>query len=90
MPRKRSQKERGRPCKHGNTKAGVGQWRKDGHKRSKGLGRVSEIGKDEAEAMMAVILKRTNEDAGQMQKSMYEFGAYLEDVYMPTCHRKWK
>lgn len=65
MRRKRYQKGSVRPRKHGKTKVWVGQWWEDGHKRSKVLGRVSEMGKGEAEAMMAVILKRTNEDAGK-------------------------
>ena len=90
MRRKRYQKGSVRPRKHGKTKVWVGQWWEDGHKRSKVLGRVSEMGKGEAEAMMAVILKRTNEDAGQMQKPLYTFGVYLEEVFMPMCHRKWK
>ena len=90
MRRKRYQKGSVRPRKHGKTKVWVGQWWEDGHKRSKVLGRVSEMGKGEAEALMAVILKRTNEDAGQTQKPLYTFGVYLEEVFMPMCHRKWK
>ena len=47
-------------------------------------------GKSEAEAAMAVILKPQNEDAGQTQKPVYTFGVYLEQVFLPMCHRKWK
>lgn len=90
MRRKRYQKGSVRSRKHGKTKVWVGQWWEDGHRKSKVLGRVSEMGKGEAEALMAVILKRTNEDAGQTQKPLYTFGVYLEEVFMPMCHRKWK
>jgi len=71
MRRKRYQKGSVRSRKHGKTKVWVGQWWEDGNRKSKVLGRVSEMGKGEAEALMAVILKRTNEDAGQTQKPLY-------------------
>lgn len=90
MRRKRHQKGSVRPRKHGKTKVWVAQWRENGQKKSRVLGRVSEMAKSEAGAFMAVILKRTNEDAGQTQKPLYTFGVYLEEVFLPLCRRKWK
>lgn len=90
MRLKRFQKGSVRPRKHGKNKVWVAQWWEDGKKRSKVLGHCSEIGKGEAEAKMAVILKEQNEQAGQMQRPVYTFGVYLEQVFLPICHRKWK
>jgi integrase len=90
MRQKRFQKGSVRPRKHGKHKVWVAQWWEDGNKRSKVLGRCNLMGKSEAEAAMAVILKKQNEDAGQPQKPVYTFGVYLEQVFLPMCHRKWK
>ncbi len=87
---KRFQKGSVRPRKHGKNKVWVAQWWEDGRKKSKVLGRCTTMGKSEAEAAMAVILKPQNEDAGQTQKPVYTFGVYLEQVFLPICHRKWK
>ena len=51
---------------------------------------VTDMAKSEAEARLAVILKPHNEDAGQSQKPIYTFGVYLEEVFLPIVHRKWK
>jgi hypothetical protein len=72
MRQKRFQKGSVRPRKHGKNKVWVAQWWEDGHKKSKVLGRCTTMGKSEAEAAMAVILKPQNEDAGQTQKPIYE------------------
>jgi hypothetical protein len=90
MRQKRFQKGSVRPRKHGKNKVWVAQWWEDGRKKSKVLGRCTTMGKSEAEAAMAVILKPQNEDAGQTQKPVYTFGVYLEQVFLPMCHRKWK
>ena len=58
MRQKRFQKGSVRPRKHGKNKVWVAQWWEDGQKRSKVLGRCTAMGKSEAEAAMAVILKR--------------------------------
>lgn len=90
MRRKRYQKGSVRPRKHGKNKVWVAQWWEEGQKRSKVLGRCAEMGKSEAEAEMAVILKPMNEEAGQTQKPVFTFGVYLEQVFLPMCRRKWK
>ena len=90
MRRKRYQAGSVRPRKHGKNKVWVAQWWEDGRRRSKVLGRCAEMGKSEAESLMAVILKPMNEDAGQTQKPVFTFGVYLEEVFLPLCRRKWK
>lgn len=49
-----------------------------------------DMSKGEAEALMAVILKPQNQEAGQTQKPVYTFGVYLDEVYLSMCRRKWK
>jgi hypothetical protein len=88
MRQKRFQKGSVRPRKHGKNKVWVAQWWEDRRKKSKVLGRCTTKGKSEAEAAMAVILKPQNEDAGQTQEPLYTFGVYLEQVFLPMCHRK--
>lgn len=90
MRRKRYQKGSVSSRKHGKTKVWVAQWWEAGQRKSKVLGRCSEMGKSEAEAEMAVILKPMNEDAGRSQKPVFTFGVYLEQVFLPMCRRKWK
>lgn len=90
MRQKRYQKGSVRPRKHGKHKVWVAQWWEDGKKRSKVLGRCSEMAKSEAEAEMAVILKPLNKDVGQAQRPAFTFGVYLEKVFLPMCRRKWK
>lgn len=69
MRQKRFQKGSVRPRKHGKNKVWVAQWWEDGNKKSKVLGRCTTMGKSEAEAAMAVILKPQNEDAGPNSKA---------------------
>lgn len=90
MRRKRFQK--GSVCcrKHGKVKVWVGQWWEDGHKRSKVLGKCSEMNKGLAEVAMATILRPMNEAAGIRQTPVFTFRQYLDEVFLPVCHRKWK
>src|SRR5215472_1236572 len=90
MRQKRFQKGSVRPRKHGKSKVWVAQWWENGCKKSKVLGCCADIGKSEAEALMAVILKPQNEEAGQTQKPVYTFGVYLDEIFLPICRRKWK
>jgi integrase len=90
MRLKRFQKGSIRPRKHGKHKMWVAQWWEGGKKKSKVLGRFSDMPKSEAESHMAQILKPMNEDAGHRQVPVYTFGAYLEEVFLPLCRRKWK
>lgn len=90
MRQKRFQKGSVRPRKHGKSKVWVAQWWENGRKKSKVLGCCADMGKSEAEALMAVILKPQNEEAGQTQKPVYTFGVYLGEIFLPMCRRKWK
>ena len=90
MRRKRYQKGSVRPRKHGRQKVWVAQWWEQGQKKSKVLGRCTNMPKSEAEARLAVILKPFNEAAGQSQKPIYTFRVYLEEVFLPVVRRKWK
>ncbi|MGI9071801.1 MAG: tyrosine-type recombinase/integrase [Bryobacteraceae bacterium] len=90
MRRKRFQKGSVRPRKHGRQKVWVAQWWEHGEKKSKVLGRCTDMPKSEAEARLAVILKPFNEGAGQSQKPIYTFRVYLEELFLPAVRRKWK
>ncbi len=90
MRRKRFQKGSVRPRKHGRQKVWVAQWWEQGQKKSKVLGRCTDMPKSEAEARLAVILKPFNEVAGQSQKPIYTFRVYLEEIFLPVVRRKWK
>ena len=90
MRRKRFQKGSVRPRKHGRTRVWVGQWWELGQKKSKVLGRCTDIAKSEAEAKLAIILKPFNEGVGLQQKPIYTFGVYLQEIFLPAVRRKWK
>lgn len=90
MRRKRFQKGSVRSRKHGRQRVWVGQWWEDGAKRSKVLGKCSEISKGQADVMMALILEPLNEKAGRRQVPNYTFEAYVDNVYLSVCRRKWK
>ena len=90
MRRKRFMQGSVRPRKHGHRKVWVAQWWEDGARRSKVLGRCSEMSKGQAESEMASILEPLNEKAGKRQIPQYTFRQYVEDVYLPVCRRKWK
>jgi hypothetical protein len=68
----------------------VGQWWELGQKKSKVLGRCTDIAKSEAEAKLAIILKPFNEGVGLQQKPIYTFGVYLLEIFLPAVRRKWK
>lgn len=90
MRRKRFQKGSVRPRKHGRQKVWVAQWRENGGKRSKVLGRCSEITKGQAEVMLAQILQPINESAGQQPAPVFTFRQFVQDVFLPAYRKKWK
>lgn len=90
MRRKRFQKGSIRARKHGRQKVWVAQWREGGAKRSKVLGRCSEVSKGEAEALLAQLLSPINESAGQGSTRVFTFQQYVEEVFLPACREKWK
>ena len=63
----------------------IGLWRESGVKKSKTLGRCSEMTKTQAREAVAEIVKRVNKDA---DKTL--FGPFVEEVCFPFYTRKWK
>ena len=90
MRRKRYQIGSVRPRKHGKTKVWVAQWRENGNKRSKVLGRCAEIPKSQAQTMLAQILQPVNEFAGYRRVAVSTFKQYVESVFLPAYRQKWK
>ncbi len=90
MRRKRYQKGSVGARKHGKTKVWVGQWWDNGHKKSKVLGKCSEVSKGQAEALLVAILQPLNQVAGLRQAPVYTFERYVKSVFLPLCKRKWK
>ncbi len=90
MRRKRFLKGSVRPRQHGHRKVWLAQWWEDGRRRSKVLGKCSEISKSQADAMMASILRPLNQSSGQAAPPRYSFSEYVEDVFLPVHRRKWK
>ena len=68
----------------------VACWWEDGSRRSKVLGKSSQLTKAEAEAVLSAILRAINSGAGQNTKLVYTFGQFVADVYLPFCRRSWK
>jgi integrase len=90
MRRKRFMKGSVRPRKHGKLKVWVAQWWEDGHRRSKVLGRCSEMTKGQAEVVLNEIVAPLNRTAGHNYVGVYTFGTYLEKVFLPANRGKWK
>src|SRR4051794_20793661 len=90
MRRKRYQNGSVRPRKHGKVKVWVAQWRENGSKRSKVLGRCAEISKSEAKVMLAQIVEPLNEFAGQRRIAVSTFKQYVETVFLPAYRHNWK
>ena len=90
MRRKRFLKGSVRPRQHGHRRVWVAQWWEDGRRRSKVLGKCSEISKSQADAMMASILQPLNQSSGQAAPPRHSFSEYVEDVFLPVHRRKWK
>jgi integrase len=90
MRRKRFQKGSVKARKHGRHKVWVAQWWQEGGRRSKVLGRCTQITKAQAEILMSSIVSPVNNGTGPQTSQVALFGAYIKDVYLPLCRRKWK
>lgn len=90
MRRKRYIKGSLRARKHGRQKIWLAQWWENGSRRSKVLGRCSEIPKSEASLMLAQIIQPLNENVGQLQMPTFTFAQYVENKFLPVCRRIWK
>jgi integrase len=90
MRRKRYMKGSLRQRKHGRHRLWMAQWWEDGSRRTKVLGKCTELTKGQAEAMLASILHPLNQTAGMKQVRPFTFKEFVEEVYLPVCRRKWK
>ena len=90
MCRKRFLKSSLQDRKHGRHRVWVACWWENGSRRSKVLGRCSQLGKGEAEAILSVILQPINSGVTQLAKPIYTFERFTKEVYLPFCRRSWK
>lgn len=67
----------------------IAQWRENGRKRKRTLGRVSKMTKSEAGTKLAEIVAPINARTGAPTPDM-AFGVFVKTVYLPFYHRKWK
>jgi hypothetical protein len=86
MRRKRFQKGSLQVREHGQHRVRVALWWEGGGRRSKVLGRCSQIGKGKAEAILSAILQPINIGT----KPVYTVEQFVEGVYLPFCRRSWK
>ncbi len=90
MRRKRFQKGSLQTRKHGHHRVWAAFWWEDGSRRSKVLGRRSQMSQGEAEAILSAILQPINSGVTQGTKPVYTFQQLIEGVYLPFCRRSWK
>ena len=90
MRRKRFQKGSLQARKHGRHRVWVAAWWEDGSRRSKVLGRCSQMSKAEAESALSAMLRDINSGVTQMAKPVYTFEQFISGVYLPFCRRSWK
>lgn len=90
MRRKRFQKGSLQARKHGRHRVWVGCYWDGGCRRSKVLGRCSQMGKGEAESILSAMLQPINSAAAQGPKPVYTFEQFTDGVYLPFCRRSWK
>jgi len=90
MRRKRFQKGSLQVRKHGRHRVWVACWWQEGIRRSKVLGRCSQIGKGEAEAILSAILQPVNSGVTATVKPIHTFDQFVKEIYLPFCRRSWK
>jgi integrase len=67
----------------------IAQWREDGHKRKRTLGRVSTVAKAKAQAELDAILAPINSRA-EAPSASTTWGEFVNHTYLPFYRRKWK
>ncbi len=65
----------------------LGGWWEDGHRRSKNLGKVSEMTKTEAREELAKLVQPLNEQRGAVE---YTLQGFARQVVFPWYERSWK
>ena len=90
MRRKRFQRGSLQARKHGRYRVWVACYWEEGGRRSKVLGRCSQMGRGEAEAALSAILQPINSGVAKGPRTLYTFNQFIEKVYLPFCRRTWK
>jgi hypothetical protein len=90
MRRNRFQKGSLQERKHGRHRVWVACWWEDGVRRSKVLGRCSQMGKGEAEAILSALLQPVNSGMARVAKPLYTFHQYIHEQYLPFGRGSWK
>jgi integrase len=67
----------------------IAQWRENGHKRKRTVGRVGKMTKSEANQLLAEIVAPINARAAEPTPAM-TFGMFVSSMYLPFYKRKWK
>jgi integrase len=62
----------------------------NGSRRSKVLGRCSQIGQGEAKAALSALLQPINSGLAQGPRPLYTLEQFIEQEYWPFCRRSWK
>jgi hypothetical protein len=60
------------------------------HQTIKGARALQSDHKAQAEILLSSIVSPVNTGAGRQTSQVALFGAYIKDVYLPLCRRKWK
>jgi len=76
--------------RHGRHRVWLAQWWENGVRRTKILGKYSELSKGEAEVMLGQIVQPLNAKAGKVDTPAFKFRQYVEDKFLPVCRRMWK
>jgi hypothetical protein len=82
LRRKRFQKGSLQIRKHGRHRVWVACYWEGGGRRSKVLGRCSQMGKGEAESILSAILQPINKGLAREPKPVYTFEQFVESVYL--------
>ena len=90
MRRKRYQKGSLQARKHGRHRVWVACYWENGSRRSKVLGRCSQIGQGEAEAALSALLQPINSGLAQGPRPLFTLEQFIEQEYWPFCRRSWK
>ncbi len=62
----------------------IAQWREDGRRKKRTLGTVTAMTRSAALSQLAAIVAPLNEPPA------HQFGAFVDDVYLPLFRQKWK
>lgn len=90
MRRKRFQRGSLQLRKHGRHRVWVAFWWEGEIRKCKTLGRLSQMSKSEAEAVLAAILREVNAGLVQSARAVYTFEQFVTEVWLPFCRRSWK